>query len=104
MAGTRDVRPQQLPCPPAAGKTARMRRGSGQLPAMNLALHRPTTDLRDSYLDALRELLAEGRHGDVDPGERAGSFDGFVARLHAWSEGRDLREGWVPFTESWITA
>lgn len=63
----------------------------------------PTADLKESYLGGLRELRKEGRHPDLDP-DVAGEFEAHLDRLRAWSNGRELRDGWVPWTEYWITA
>jgi predicted acetyltransferase len=63
----------------------------------------PTPALRESYLGGLRELRKEGLRPDIDP-DTLDDFDGHLAHLRAWAQGRELKDGWVPWTEHWMVA
>ena len=68
-----------------------------------LALSLPDVAYRDSFLAAARETLVdEGRAEDDVLRARERDFAGYVARLVANHEGRDLAPGHVAQTDFWL--
>ncbi len=67
-----------------------------------LFLTRPDAVYRDTYLDALREYQAEGRHLEVEYVWVARYFDDYVASLREREDTRRLPMSWVPETYFWL--
>lgn len=66
-----------------------------------LKLISPSLEYRDSYLDALKELIDEGRITLYLP-QSGEAFKEFTNRLNGWSEGIDLPPGYIPETVYWF--
>lgn len=62
----------------------------------------PSTAYRDSYLEALAELHAEGRRLDLDPDRLAQDFPGFVRSLLDRADPVKTPPGRVPDTVLWL--
>src|SRR5438034_7578774 len=63
----------------------------------------PTTDLRESYISLVKELVSRGEQ--LIPFVLSFSyddFDGLVQKLQAQKAGRALPEGFVPHSTYWL--
>ena len=65
-------------------------------------LTEPAERYRESFLEALREFQAEGRHLDLDAARLAADFGGFVRGLRAEADRATLPPGRVPQTTYWL--
>ena len=62
----------------------------------------PSERYQDSYLAALQEYQAEGRHLELSLTEVAASFDDFVQRLRGQADRTRLKPGRVPHWHFWL--
>ncbi len=62
----------------------------------------PAERYRDSFLAALREFQAEGRHANLDPDRLAADFGAFVRGLLARADRANVPSGRVPETVFWL--
>jgi predicted acetyltransferase len=67
-----------------------------------LLLLPPSADYKESYLEALAEYHAEGRHLDLDAGLLATDFETFVRDLVDRSDPCRVRPGRVPESVLWM--
>ncbi len=63
---------------------------------------RPDARYRDSFLAALAEFQAEGRHAEVDPAHIAEHFDDYVRDWLQKTDPRHVEPGKVPETVLWL--
>ncbi|GER91370.1 acetyltransferase [Dictyobacter vulcani] len=62
----------------------------------------PSENYRDSYLEALGELQAEGRQQNISREQIATHFSSFVQRLHDQADIARIEPGQIPFSEFWL--
>lgn len=62
----------------------------------------PSEDYRDSYLEALGELQAEGRLPHISREEIATHFASFVQHLRDQADIARIEFGQIPFSEFWL--
>lgn len=67
-----------------------------------MELVNPSIKYKTSYLQALKEYQAEGRHMEYDPKLLEKDFQSFVNMLIGFSEGKNLPAGYVPSTKYWL--
>lgn len=67
-----------------------------------LFLTLPDVKYRDTFLDALREYHAEGRHLDLNYVAVARDFEGFVRRRLDRAHAERIPASWVPETYFWL--
>ena len=65
-------------------------------------LTEPSERYRGSYLEALQEFQAEGRHLEIPLEEVAANFDGFVQHLRDQADRIKLKPGKVPGSDFWL--
>lgn len=66
-------------------------------------IQEPSIDLKDSFLDALKEYHQEGRNLHLNEEEIEKNFPAFIQHFKDESLGKNLKEGRVPQTVYWIT-
>jgi predicted acetyltransferase len=65
-------------------------------------LTEPSTRYQASYLEALQEFQAEGRHLETPLEEIAADFARFVQHLRELADRTKLKPGWVPGSDFWL--
>lgn len=69
---------------------------------MSISLTLPSAQYRDSYLQALAEYQASGRHLSLDLPTIAANFADHVEEIRNWADESKLAEGDVPETMYWL--
>ncbi len=67
-----------------------------------VALVAPDASLEATYREAWKEFEAEGRGDEAGAPPRSDTFAAFVRKLHEYSRGRALPDGWVPGSTFWL--
>jgi predicted acetyltransferase len=65
-------------------------------------LTEPSERYQESYLEALQEFQAEGRHRETPLEEVTNNFGSFVQRLRELADRTKLKSGWVPGSDFWL--
>jgi predicted acetyltransferase len=62
----------------------------------------PSAEYKESYVAALKEYRAEGRHEGKHLEHAEADFEGLLRSFQDEAEGRNLPEGYVPQTTFWL--
>ena len=75
-----------------------------------VTLTKPSVDYKDTYIQAMREFLAEGKNSDISEGsiteekinDLQSNFDDLLSKLENQEKGVDLPEGSTPASVLWL--